>query len=412
MSSTAASSPGTPDEESIANRRTRREVRPTQKIIDMEEHMGTASASSYARSVRINQGPVPKPSSSKTRAGCNGPVRSSKESHKATEPSESEDDLPIIFNPKILIYPWQHPLPKDFAALSPGQKKWKAKIDEYEKVQPAALDDADDWRYQLSSASAREVASNFVARAKSAFWKGTSWDDYVTQELKSYSEAKMQEEGEDDCLSQDLKTDVWDSMKKRLCEEIWLERYRDPPGLVKLRISNDVGEKDDSKRVDSGDPGSSTGGAAGRAGIYRSHRHLRGAQPRFTDNRRQLDPRPGQVSEKIIGRTLGPDGYTQPFYEGEASAPHGIAKDMAEMRRAQQQHVQQEVRGGGDAIAGYSTMLVETIPGTGHSSFSHHIVRQWPNRVEPRHRWPLETAVRAEVFDQPLNMETSDEGEA
>lgn len=316
-----AETPGT-DEESVAATRPRREIKPTKKVIEMEERMDTPFSSSLSSGgPRSAQSHVPQyPHTPKSKAPSAQSGRASIASHRTARPSQSGHNAPFVTAREYPIYFWPHPRPTDFTALHDSQREWKRRADVWDEEHDI-LDGAEDWYIFDDTADQRVIASNFVIRAKRAFRKGGSWDDYVAEEMKAYNEVEARKLSRV-FLSNDLRIKVWDSLKHRLCEEIWSEAYRDPPGLVKLRVG-DARERESLEH----DP-------------YASNPP--GAQPRSTAKRRRLDPRPDDFAKGIVGHTLDPDGFAQPFYAGEEEAPHGIAKDMAEVRRAQAWEAKQE----------------------------------------------------------------------
>ncbi len=174
----------------------------------------------------------------------------------------SRDEIPAgttpipTFTPQeFIIYYWQFPTPKNFLKLSDSRKNWKRKIDEQEKTQ--YIDDGcDDW-YEFcgnrASYPAKDrngfamefaVASSFLKRAKRAFWAGQSWTAFEFQERIIDSEMQAKQDLDpkrqalllEEALDNKLRLAIFDALKRRLCEEIWLEAYIDPPGLVKLQL--------------------------------------------------------------------------------------------------------------------------------------------------------------------------------
>ena len=93
----------------------------------------------------------------------------------------------------------------------------------------------------------------------------------------------------------------------RLCEEIWLQAYHDPPGFVRLPISG--------APVDSGMPSPVV------------------MQPKES-GRPVVPPTAEEASRGIKGWSVDRDGALQPFYEGETEAPQSIVEQMAGARSA------------------------------------------------------------------------------
>ena len=63
----------------------------------------------------------------------------------------------------------------------------------------------------------RVVSSTFVKRAKRAFWAGKSWEGFIKTELSAVPDEEE--------LPNEIRLAVWERLKARLCEEIWLQPY-------------------------------------------------------------------------------------------------------------------------------------------------------------------------------------------
>jgi hypothetical protein len=115
-------------------------------------------------------------------------------------------------------------------------------LDTREKA--ADVDDgSDDWYEFGDETNRRVIGRALVNRAKRAFWDGKSWDDFAEDERDTYSEAIAIKKSPI-VLSNEIRMEVFYALKQRLCEEIWLETYRDPPGLVKLSLWTTGGHTD------------------------------------------------------------------------------------------------------------------------------------------------------------------------
>lgn len=67
----------------------------------------------------------------------------------------------------------------------------------------------------------RIVANVFMHRAKRAFRAGMSWEDFEAAERLCKSTKRVNE----------VRVAVFNMLKYRLCEEIWLKPYHEPPAL-------------------------------------------------------------------------------------------------------------------------------------------------------------------------------------
>jgi len=141
---------------------------------------------------------------------------------------------------KLMIYNWEHPIPKDFLNLPEALKAAKARTDaaEGEMDQDPELDDwhefcglesdlFSDLRLKTS------IGLNFASRAKRAYRAGRSWTSFEREELAIDSRAgaralKDPHEREialSSSLSNSLRLYVFHELKVRLCHEIWLQPY-------------------------------------------------------------------------------------------------------------------------------------------------------------------------------------------
>lgn len=184
------------------------------------------------------------------RRGASGPVKT-----KSTKlPPEPSLDLSIPFtHEKLKIYDWPYPLPSDFLNLHQWQRDWKAKTDTKE----AEMDcdpELDDWHelsgrpesyFPLSMKYA--IAGSWIKHAKRAFRAGKSWKDFETEEreLDSQSQAKEIQDPirrKDElswALSNDYRLKIFDLVKVRLCNEIWLEEYVAVPVMEGEKMKKD-----------------------------------------------------------------------------------------------------------------------------------------------------------------------------
>lgn len=171
--------------------------------------------------------------------------------------------IPSFDSQTFAIYFWPCPKPRDFTRLTPAQRKWKDATDRNDPLLFSDSELADDWsnfagdaydypqpgiREKLSKGNAREyaIASTFVARAKRAFLAGKSWEQFETEEEDIDSQvAALEKEPDrnkwqttlDEALSNSLRLAVFDQLKQRLCNEIWLQPYRlRGPASIEARV--------------------------------------------------------------------------------------------------------------------------------------------------------------------------------
>jgi hypothetical protein len=150
----------------------------------------------------------------------------------------TEDEL--LQPHKLKIYHWPQPVPKDFLNLSEDMKAAKARADAAEKE----LDDApelDDWHEFCGLESdlfadlrlKTSIGLNFASRAKRAFRAGRSWTSFEREELaidsragaRALKDSREREIALSSSLSNTLRLYVFEQIKHRLVEEIWLQPY-------------------------------------------------------------------------------------------------------------------------------------------------------------------------------------------
>ena len=231
--------------------------------------------------------------------------------------------LPIFAPERFAIYSWPYPRPKNFLALSESQKAWKRDVDKHKSLQD--IDDGcDDW-YEFSGDRATYrlktnrgdgltmeccIASTFVNRAKRAFRGGKTWQDFEFEERTIDSEAHAREELdsrrrqvlESQALDNNLRLAVFDALKRRLREEIWLEPSSDALGSVRLPLP-----KNDSKMPT---PDSTTAQVD---------------QPIFP-------PIAAQADDGIRGWSYDKYGRLQPLHGDETALPNGMQNLALDMR--------------------------------------------------------------------------------
>ena len=214
------------------------------------------------------------------------------------------------------IYDWQYPQPKSFTDLPESRKAWKRKIDEKEKA--ADIDDgADDWDNFDGDIDKYCVASAFLKRAKRAFWAGKTWEDFEEQERNINSEGDGNSTiAPEEQLSNKFRLQVFDALKRRLCEEIWLEPYRDPPGLVRLPL----------RRKDSRMPSVSSVGQ-------------RSIIPDMGG--KAMTPTPEEAARGIVAWSLNSGGTWEPRYGDEKKVGSG----MEDLRRYWRDQEPKSMRG-------------------------------------------------------------------
>lgn len=193
---------------------------------------------------------------------------------------------------KFAIYFWKIPRPTDFLELPNSRKRWKADVDRAER-QCDVDDGADDWDSFNNDLPDRGIASCFMKRAKRAFWARRSWKDFESQEISlSFPSLVKSGKADPDALDNARRMEIFEAIKERLCEEIWLKPcVREPPS-------------NDSK-------GSSTV-ASTRSNVVA----------------RNLEPTKEDRAEGIVAWSRTREGVAEPWYEGETVNPSGLDKAL------------------------------------------------------------------------------------
>jgi hypothetical protein len=150
----------------------------------------------------------------------------------------TEDEL--LQPHKLEFYHWPKPLPKDFLNLSEEMKAAKARADaaEGETDQDPELD---DWHEFCGLESdlfpnlrlKTSIGLCFGTRAKRAFRAGRSWTSFELEELaidsragaRALKDVREREIALSSSLSNSLRLYVFEQIKHRLVEEIWLQPY-------------------------------------------------------------------------------------------------------------------------------------------------------------------------------------------
>lgn len=215
-------------------------------------------------------------------------------------PSSSEEraaqdyrlDLDNFAPDKFVIYLWPAPRPKDFLDLAPYHRTWKARTDRRQKGE--AIDDGqDDWDAFDNGLDNRVIASCFMKRAKRAFWAGKCWEEFEKAE-RSISSVTLDAQGEEDQFSLDngRRMAIFEVIKIRLCEEIWLEEY--VPEESQAIVPNKGLE-----RIDTPEP---------------------------------LQPTKEERAAGIVRLSRNREGVPEPWYEGEPINPSGLNNMMRSFR--------------------------------------------------------------------------------
>ncbi|KAF2213234.1 hypothetical protein CERZMDRAFT_96897 [Cercospora zeae-maydis SCOH1-5] len=155
--------------------------------------------------------------------------------------------LPSFSPTEFPIYRWDAPAMNfsTFPDISSSRRAEKARKDDLERR--TYIDDgADDWyafEGQIASYTdpgekdhgqmARSIASTFIIRAKVAHWKSRSWAIFEDEELAVRTQAAaraepdpvMRQELLDGSLCEVSRLQVFELIKERLCNEIFLEKY-------------------------------------------------------------------------------------------------------------------------------------------------------------------------------------------
>lgn len=218
---------------------------------------------------------------------------------------------PTFAPDKFAIYHWEIPRPRDFLNLSESRKAWKRRTDEQEKA--TDIDDgSDDWEEYADDRDKHCVGRTFVNRAKRAFWRGKTWEEFEDQERRIDSEARTASGPATPYqLDNAFRLEVFDSLKRRLCEEIWLEPYKDPPGLVRLPIP----------RSDS--PMASAGGADAK-------RFVAGTGGRL------LEPSEEEAERGVVSWSRNSDREWEPRYQDEQLGAPGMSNFLQHWRTREQ----------------------------------------------------------------------------
>lgn len=198
---------------------------------------------------------------------------------------------------KFAIYFWRTPQPKDFTNLDSLQRNWKARQDTKQK-QSDVDNGQDDWFSFDNDIDNRGIASIFTSRAKRAFWTGKSWQEFEETE-RSIILATFDKDGkriaDPNALENNRRMEIFEAIKIRLCEEIWLEGYVEPPTLP-----------------------SHWPGAKVTAPV-------RSDTP-VVVTIAEREPTKEESAQSIVKWTQNAKGYWEPWYEGEDANPSGIAK--------------------------------------------------------------------------------------
>lgn len=153
------------------------------------------------------------------------------EAYRALENIGRKYELPDFDKIPDLIYPW--PSDNDqrnsgsFLPLSNRLRALKTKMDAREKdfVGTAFLDEWENFvnPYEQDQDNSRfvDVVSRIcITRAKRAFHASKTWTEFEKQELRAWTDEEE--------LPKVVRLAIFDRLKVRLCEEIWLQTYPDP----------------------------------------------------------------------------------------------------------------------------------------------------------------------------------------
>ncbi|KAK3706614.1 hypothetical protein LTR37_012623 [Vermiconidia calcicola] len=283
------------DNDTSAAGRPRRKKRPTQKLEEIEANGETVAGLPSPNALtdglfRSSRSPTPIFAAiPHTARSSRTPMPITRSGHVNNRPQ------------KLLIYNWERPRPTNFLNLPDDRKAWKRKADEQERAQDVD-DGADDWHQLSNDIDAYSIASAFVKRAKRAFWAGKIWEEFEHQERRSYSEtkAKSDQPGEHLALDNNRRMEVFHKVKRRLCQEIWLEPYRDPAGLVILPFGGRKSRND-----------SPMSNASSQVQI--------------------LPPTEEEAQGGIVAWDVNSSGEPEPLYGEEVEAPSGLANFMEDM---------------------------------------------------------------------------------
>lgn len=197
---------------------------------------------------------------------------------------------------KFAIYFWKVPRPTDFLNLSNSRKRWKADMDRAES-QKDIDDRADDWEEFDNNLADRGIASCFMKRAKRMYWAGKTWKEFEEQERNLKLQAFNGDgDAESYTLDNARRIKIFEALKERLCEEIWLQPY--------------VGDQSSNNRK----PAKA---ATRKPKIVTEH----------------LEPNKEDRANGIVARTRNREGAAETWYAGETINPSGL-QNMLQAYRA------------------------------------------------------------------------------
>lgn len=322
---------GTGAESSERPRRTIKQSQKAQEILDAGESVPGRPSSNG-----------PKPAFTQPSAGFGMTREPSLSTSSSNMPARKDTAksagiaVPTFAAEKFMIYNWQVPRPKSFVDLSDSRKAWKGKVDQQEKARD--IDDgSDDWyefcgdrklfKDHRGDRFAMEycIANTFVHHAKRAFWAGKSWQEFEVQERTINSEAQARAEPGaakraillEYALDNNLRLAVFNALKHRLCEEIWLEAYKLSPAVLRLSLP----------RADSKMPTPSPT-----------------VDPNAEQERRA--PTTEEMENGITGWSVDGFGVEQPLYGDETELPNGMRNFMRDMReQAQREATARQISG-------------------------------------------------------------------
>ncbi|QIX00634.1 hypothetical protein AMS68_006151 [Peltaster fructicola] len=145
----------------------------------------------------------------------------------------------------LRIYDWPGPTPLGIDTVYHWHRTWKDEQD----VREALVDhdeDLDDWFVKSGNAAAYSttapvftlqysIARSFIARAKRAYRRGTTWEDFEDNELAIDSMSQAREVQNPylraihtkEAVDNDLRLKIFYRIRHRLCVEIWLQPYHE-----------------------------------------------------------------------------------------------------------------------------------------------------------------------------------------
>nr|OQO16364.1 hypothetical protein B0A51_15337 [Rachicladosporium sp. CCFEE 5018]OQO28505.1 hypothetical protein B0A51_03317 [Rachicladosporium sp. CCFEE 5018]OQO29793.1 hypothetical protein B0A51_03232 [Rachicladosporium sp. CCFEE 5018] len=182
----------------------------------------------------------------------------------ATATNMKDQDTRIMsLGPHYLkVYEWESPIPTDFLNLTDTRKQWKASMDQQQGASDPD-EELDEWT-EVSGRGADyqalfpnmllrfSIARTFISRAKRAFRAGRTWQEFEVEELAIDPQAKAKATKKPEvralelreCLNNKLRLSVFDEVKVRLCNEIWLQAY--PAPAVEVEIGDKALKQKDS----------------------------------------------------------------------------------------------------------------------------------------------------------------------